>query len=105
MNNLRLHVVALVIVLSCLFVPLNNAFAIGKWLKGTVTERPWTSDYSYIKIDNVTYTIMESTKAVYVYTSNGAQYKNSMLVSSIRRGDTLLVKVEGNRIYQIEKIR
>lgn len=104
MKKIRLYV-ALFVVLSCLFAPLNNAFAIGKWLKGTVTKGPWTSKYSYIKIDNVKYTIMKSTKAVYVYTSNGAQYKNSMLVSSIRRGDTLLVKVEGNRIYQIEKIR
>jgi len=104
MKKIRLYVV-LFVVLSCFLAPSNNAFAIGKWLRGTVTKGPWTSKYSYIEIDNVRYTIMKNADAVYVYTSNGAQYKNSMLVSSIRRGDTLLVKVEGNRIYQIEKIR
>ncbi len=104
MKEIRLYV-ALFVVLSCFFAPLNNAFAIGTWLKGTVTRGPWTSKYSFIKIDNVKYTIMKNSEAVYVYTKNGAQYKDTMPISSIRQGDTLLVKVEGNRIYQIEKIR
>jgi hypothetical protein len=95
----------MVALLLCLFVPLNNAFAIGKWRKGTVTQEPWTGDYTFVKIDDVKYTIMDKVKVSFVYEKNGAQYKDKISVSSIHMGDAVVVKVEGNRIYQIEKIR
>jgi len=104
MNKLKFRITVLFIVIA-MFLPVNNALAIGKWIKGTVTRAPWKGGYLYIKIDNVRYTIMKNADAVYVYSKNGAAYKDNIQISSIRRGDILLAKVEGNRIYQIEKIR
>ena len=93
------------VLLGCFGVSLNNAFAIGKWREGVVTKKPWNGQYKFVKIDNVRYTIMKDAKVRLVYEKNGAQYKDKINVSSIRRSDTLVIMVEGNRIYQIEKIR
>jgi hypothetical protein len=85
---------------------MNNALAVGNyWIKGAVTKSPWTEKYTYIQLDNVQYTIMKDTPAVSVYTRNGITSKDIIKISSIQRGDTLLINIEGNRIYQIEKLR
>jgi hypothetical protein len=108
MNKWSLSILAFLFLSIGVVLP-QNAFAIGKWVQGIVSESPWNDGYTYIQINNDTidtrYTIMEGAKMVYVYEKNGAQYENPMSVSSIRRGDTLVFMVEGNRIYQIKRIR
>ncbi|MDA3832847.1 MAG: hypothetical protein PF495_05570 [Spirochaetales bacterium] len=81
------------------------AFAIGQWHEGTVTKSPWTDKYTFIQIDNVKYTIMKDAKIVNTYQKKGATYKDRMSLHSILDGNRLFYKNEGNRIYQIEKIR
>lgn len=100
-------------ILAFLFLSVNvvlpqNAFAIGKWIQGIVSESPWKDGYTYIQINGDTvdtrYTIMEGAKMVYVYEKNGAQNQGPLSLSSIHKGDTLVFMAEGNRIYQIKKI-
>ena len=86
----------------------NHAFAIGKWREGEVVSPPWHSDYTYIIINNdkeTRYVIMQGAKIVTTYRRNGVEYQAPLDLSSIHEGDRLLFMVEGNRIYQIKKMR
>jgi len=105
MKKRSLLVLVVLVVLSSACWSVTTASAIGMWSKGVVTTQPWQEKFTYIKIDAVQYTIMKDTKVTYVYTKQGATYKDVIDLSGIRRGDTLLFKVSGHRIYQIEKLR
>jgi len=86
----------------------NSAFAIGKWRQGEVTSPPWHSDYTYIVINNgqeTRYVIMKGAKMVTAYERNGVENQEPLDLSSIHKGDRLVFMVEGNRIYQIKKMR
>jgi len=83
----------------------SNSFAVGIWHEGIVTKVPWHEHYTFIQIDNVRYTIMEGAKIVRVYEKKGATYKKKINLYSLLKGQTLIYKKEGNRIYQIEKTR
>lgn len=83
----------------------QNSFAIGTWDKGFVTKAPWSDQYVFIEIDHVKFTIMKNAKIVNVYQKKGATYKDRMNIYSISKGHTVTYQKEGNRIYQIEKIR
>jgi hypothetical protein len=76
-----------------------------KWIEGTVTKAPWDGEYTFIQLDDVKYTVMKDVDVTKVYTRNGITNKDKIRFSSIRQGDRLLIKVEGNRIYQIEQLR
>jgi len=93
------------ILVSLILISTQNSFAIGTWEKGTVTKAPWSSNYTFININNVKYTIMKDAKIVRVYSKNGAAYRDKISIYSITRGQSLLYKSEGNRIYQIERVR
>lgn len=94
-----------VIFAGALTMLARDGFAIGFWHDGVVTRAPLVEKYTYLQIDNVRYTIMEDAKIVEVYEKNGAFYKEIFNVYSILIGHRLVYKSEGNRIYQIEKIR
>jgi hypothetical protein len=96
--------IILLVIVSSFLMPVS-VFAIGKWIQGTVTTKPWSGEYTHIRINDIKYTIMPETRAVFTYQSDSAEYREPMEISAIEAGDTLLVMVEGNRIYQIEKIR
>ena len=94
-----------IIILGVLVFLAQNTFAIGQWHNGTVTKVPWVDQYTYIKIDHVKYTIMKGAKILKVSQKKGAYYRDQINLYSIFDGDKLVYKNEGNRIYQIEKIR
>lgn len=91
--------------LSVATLSAKDCFAIGQWHKGIVTRSPWADNYSYIQIDKVRYTIMKNATIVEVYEKKGATYRSKINLYSILDGHRLVYKNEGNRIYQIEKIR
>lgn len=82
-----------------------QALAIGQWHEGIVTKAAWVNKYLYIQINNVRYTIMKDAKIVTVYEEKGASYRESISIDAIVNGSRLFYKNEGNRIYEIEKIR
>jgi len=109
MNKWSLSIPAFLFLSICVVLP-QNALAIGKWREGVVTRPPWQDTYTYITINNndrqdTRYIIMKDAKMVYVYEKNRAKYQGPLTLDSIRKGDTLVFMVEGNRIYQIKRIR
>lgn len=103
--NIKKMCVLVMLIVCLLIAPVGQIFAIGQWVKGTVTKSPWHGTYTYLSMDDVKYTIMKDVKIMVVYKKNGAEYKDKIQLSAIYKGDSLLIQVEGNRIYQIEKIR
>ena len=84
----------------------GQAVAIGVWQSGKITQSPWKEQgYQQVKIDQVQYTIMPGTKCEFSFIANGATQKAPQDIDGLRKGDTVAVMVEGNRIYQIEKTR
>jgi hypothetical protein len=83
----------------------SQVCAIGTWQEGVVTKAPWVDQHTYIQIDKVKFTIMEGAKIVHSYQRKGATYKDRIGPQAIVNGDRLFYKNEGNRIYQIERIR
>ena len=84
---------------------LSHADAIGKWVDGKVTRAPWKGAYTHIQVDDTRYTVMEHVVVRQVYTENGAEYKKYIPLKQVRVGNTVLMQVEGNRVYQIEKVK
>ncbi|WP_205623767.1 hypothetical protein [Desulfogranum japonicum] len=82
-----------------------QADAIGQWVDGKVTHKPWKSTYTYIKVGDTRYTVMENVVVRQVYKKNGAEYKKYIPLKQIRTGNEVLMLVEGNRVYQIEKLQ
>ncbi|MFV0438916.1 MAG: hypothetical protein ACK5PS_16170 [Desulfopila sp.] len=82
-----------------------HADAIGQWVKGKVTRAPWRGTYTYIVVGTTRYTIMENAVVRLVYTENGAEGKEYIPLEKIRNGNEVLMQVEGNRVYQIEKMK
>ena len=104
-KNVALQIV-MVVFLSSVF-GAGYALAIGKWEKGYVTNPPWQDNFTYIMINNgqdTRYVIMKGAKMVSVYEKSGIRSQESLSLSSIHKGDTLLYMAEGNRIYYIKKI-
>ncbi len=92
--------------LACGVLFLGEALAIGVWRGGLVTQQVWTErNLRRIVIDDVRYTIMPDAIIQYAYKSEGATYKKPLDASALRKGDEVIVRVEGNRIYEIERTR
>jgi hypothetical protein len=100
-TGLQLLVMVLAVFLLC-----QSAAAVGVWKSGTITRAPWSdASYNYLAIDNVTYTIMPDAKMALVYQKEGATYKSPISASTLQRGDQVVAKIQGNRIYQLEKTK
>lgn len=83
---------------------ISPAFGIGKGHRGVVTQSPWQGTYTYIQIDDVLYTVMESAVVKRWYTANGVDFHDTASLKNIRTTDTVRFVSEGNRIYLIEII-
>ncbi len=82
-----------------------NAYAIGKWNKGSITRTVWNEKYQHIAIGETTYTVMPDIPILSQYKKDGAVYKKGINVYQLHLGDTVLFKVQGTRIYEIERLR
>lgn len=90
----------------CTFLILiifQPAYAIGFWINGEVEKAPYHEDgFRSIQVDQIMYTVMEQAKIQKITRQDGAEYKTRIDIDAIRKGDEVLIQVEGNRIYQIE---
>ena len=105
MRKIRLLLSTFVILISVLILSAANGFALGQWHEGTVTKAPWKDEYTFIQIDDVRYTIMEDARLVKVSNKNRMAVKSRIKEHELFEGNHLYYMSEGNRIYQIEKIR
>lgn len=89
-----------------MMVLVHSAFGIGMWVHGKVNEAPWyAQNYRYMVVGKVKYTIMKEAVVQEVIQKKDAAYKTGVGIENIRRGDKVLIKAEGNRIYHIEILR
>lgn len=82
-----------------------NSLAVGFWQKGKITRAPWKAQYTYVKVDKVKYTIMKGTTIYKRTKTDGAAMYDPIKLNELHKGDTITLKVEGNRIYNIELIK
>lgn len=102
--KLKVTGLQLLVMILALFLLCQSAAAVGVWKSGTITRAPWSdSSYNYLAIDNITYTIMPEAKMALVYQKKGATYKSPIKAAALQRGDKVVAKIQGNRIYQLEK--
>lgn len=89
-----------------IFIFSQSADAIGFWISGDVEQPPYHENgVRFMQVDGVRYTVMEQAKILRVTADAGAEYKAVVDINEIRKGDLVLLRVEGNRIYQIEVFR
>ncbi|PIE57444.1 MAG: hypothetical protein CSA33_08140 [Desulfobulbus propionicus] len=80
-----------------------QADAIGKWVDGIVTRKPWKGKRTYIMVDETRYTIMDDVILRRVYEEDAAVYKEYITLKDLHQGSRVLMMAEGNRVYQIEQ--
>ncbi|KAB2891572.1 MAG: hypothetical protein F9K32_03485 [Desulfobulbaceae bacterium] len=86
-----------------LFIFSQSAGAIGFWISGEVEKPPYRENgVIFMQVDGIRYTVMEQAKIQRVTVEAGAEYKTVVGINEIWKGDVVLIRVEGNRIYQIE---
>ncbi len=91
-----------ILVLLCFSA--TAAFSIGQWHSGSVTSAPWKSKHTYIRINKVKYTVMDTTVVKNWYKKDGASYQEVTTLAKVRKGNKVNFVSEGNRIYRIEII-
>lgn len=74
-----------------------------QWVSGVVTTSPWKEKYEHIRVNNVTYTLMPKIVNVTIrhQTDSGIWSEKTMSLDDIRRGQKIMIRVQGHRIYQI----
>ena len=93
----------------CTFLILiffQSAYGIGFWISGEVEKAPYHEDgFRFMQVDQIRYTVMEHAKIQKITRQDGAEYRTVIEIDAIRKGDEVLIQVEGNRIYQLEVLR
>ena len=78
------------------------AGAIGIWGEGWVTQAPWHDEYERIAIDDKQYTIMPNSPIRHRTQSMDGQINETYEGTiNLGRGEFVLFKAEGRRIYEI----
>ncbi|GEM_PF-2412614 len=92
-----LTTIALVLCLAS-YVPAHT-----QWVSGIVTTSPWKERHEHIRVNNVTYTLMPKIVNVTIrhQTDSGIWSEKTMSLNDIRRGQKIMIRAQGHRIYQI----
>jgi hypothetical protein len=76
--------------------------AMPAWVEGEVTTGPWRDRYRHIQVDGKTYTLMSDIRISERYESRpGAFLERQLSFSQIRKGQRIMMRVAGFRVYQI----
>ena len=76
--------------------------AMPAWVEGEVTTRPWQDRYRHIQVDGKTYTLMPDIRISERYeTRPGAFLERQLGFKQIRKGQRIMMRVAGFRVYQI----
>ena len=94
----RVSIVTLTIILIALLCEPILAHTV--WVSGVVTKKPWTEKYQYIEVNNVRYTFMPKIFKITASRKTLARSDNQ-IIDSIKEGQTILIRVQGHRIYEI----
>ena len=89
------------IVLSSLLLT-TSVMAHTHWVEGIITTTPWKERYRYIEIDNKLYTFMpEATISLRLKNRNGDYNQKKLYWSQIKKGEKVLISIQGRRIYRL----
>lgn len=78
-------------------------FARTVWVTGIVTKAPWVEEYRYIEVNNIKYTFMQTDVrlAKRYKADSGAWGEKQISFRDIREGQTVWIRIQGRRIYQL----
>jgi len=89
-----------VLILLTIFLIAAPVMAHTHWLEGKITKAPWHERYHYIEIDNKLYTFMpDATLHLRLKNRNGDYDQKKLFWSQIRKGQHVLIDIQGRRIY------
>jgi len=72
------------------------------WLEGRVSKAPWSEKYRHIEVNGEKYTFMpEATINVHHRNASGSYTDDPISLSHIRKGQRVLIRIQGYRIYEI----
>lgn len=98
--NQARHIVMLI--LLTIFLIATSVMASTHWIQGTVTKSSWQERYHYIEIDNKLYTFMpEATLTLRKKNSHGDYDQKYVQFHQIKKGQNVLIDIQGRRIYQL----
>lgn len=97
-RNFLIFFCVCIVVLSCTLCQGRQV-----WTQGTVTKAPWKNKHSYIKVDSRKYTFMPNAALVKRYSDYDETFhEKSVRYNKIRKGQKVLIRAEGCRIYQLK---
>ena len=99
-------IVALSLLLGCLFMGLSVALAQTEVHQGTVTRSPWTDGYTRIEIDHKLYTFMPEA-VLYRRTpdTSGGYDEEAISYYNVITGKQVEFQAQGRRIYSLVVLR
>jgi hypothetical protein len=87
---------------TCLLLASAFVWAHTVWLEGRVGKAPWTEKYRHIEVNGVKYTFMpDATINVHHRNGSGSYVDDPIPLSHIRKGQRVLIRIQGYRIYEI----
>ena len=100
-NVFRTILSRLLLLIFLLCAPVHlEATQINK--EGTVTKKPWQEHLMKIEVDGTSYTLMPKTDIRLQYKTKRDSYnEKSIGLNQIRKGQNIIMRIQGNRIYQI----
>ena len=91
-----------ILTLLAILLLAASAMAHTHWHQGTVTKAPWLERYHYIEIDNKVYTFMpEATLTLRKKNRHGDYDQKYVQWQQIKKGQNVLIDIQGRRIYQL----
>jgi hypothetical protein len=72
------------------------------WLEGRVSQAPWSEKHRHIEVNGEKYTFMpEATINLHHRNASGSYTEDPIPMSHIRKGQRVLIRIQGYRIYEI----
>jgi hypothetical protein len=100
-NRARSYAVAAAISI-CLLLASPPVLAHTVWLEGRVSKAPWNEKHRHIEVNGEKYTFMpEATINLHHRNASGSYTEDPIPMSHLRKGQRVLIRIQGYRIYEI----
>jgi len=95
-------IVMTILALTFLVCLIQPALASPVWIEGKVTAQPYSDPFHRVQVAKKNYTLMKDAPIWERYQDRpGAYNERPASFKRVRKGDTILILAEDNRVYQL----
>ena len=102
MGRRKLNAVIGLVALGLLLACISSAWAAAVWGEGIVTKAPWKDTYDHLSVDGIEYTIAKNATFYRRFDdSDGISQQAPIRLQDVTKGQKILMRAQGFRIFQI----